>query len=88
MDNDTFRHWAHHAADWSADYLASIEDRPVRPAVRPGDILRQLPIEPPSGPEPIEAIFADLDQILLPGMTYWQHPRFFAYFPANSTPPR
>jgi aromatic-L-amino-acid decarboxylase len=87
MDSDAFRHWAHHAADWSADYLASIEDRPVRPPVRPGDILRQLPMDPPSQPEPMEAIFADLDHILLPGMTHWQHPRFFAYFPANSSPP-
>jgi aromatic-L-amino-acid decarboxylase len=87
MDTDSFRHWAHQAADWSADYLASVEDRPVRPPVRPGDVLRQLPLEPPSGPEPMEAIFADLDRVLLPGMTHWQHPRFFAYFPANSSPP-
>ena len=87
MDNDAFRHWSHHAADWSADYLASIEDRPVRPPVRPGDISRQLPLEPPSRPELMEAIFADLDRILLPGMTHWQHPRFFAYSPANSSPP-
>jgi aromatic-L-amino-acid decarboxylase len=87
MDNEHFRHWAHQAADWSADYLASVEQRPVRPPVKPGDVLRQLPAEPPLRPEPMEAIFADLDRIILPGMTHWQHPRFFAYFPANSSPP-
>jgi aromatic-L-amino-acid decarboxylase len=87
MDNNHFRHWARQAADWSADYLATVDQRPVRPPVRPGDVLHQLPLEPPSGPEPMEAIFADLDAIILPGMTHWQHPRFFAYFPANSSPP-
>jgi aromatic-L-amino-acid decarboxylase len=87
MNEDDFRRWAHQAADWSADYLAGIEGRPVRPAVRPGDIMRQLPEVPPAAPEPMEAIFADLDRIIVPGMTHWQHPRFFAYFPANSSPP-
>ncbi len=87
MDQDWFRRWAHRAADWSADYMAGIEARPVRPPVRPGDILRQLPGEPPAGPEPMEAIFADLDRVIVPGMTHWQHPRFFAYFPANASPP-
>ena len=87
MNEDDFRRWAHQAADWSADYLAGIEGRPVRPAVRPGDIMRQLPEVPPAAPEPMEAIFADLDRVIVPGMTHWKHPRFFAYFPANSSPP-
>jgi hypothetical protein len=85
-DNE-FRTWAHHAADWSADYLETVAERPVRAQVQPGDVLKQLPPHPPSAGEAMEAIFADLDRLILPGMTHWQHPRFFAYFPANSSPP-
>src|SRR6059058_5573969 len=87
MDIEAFRRWAHRAADWSADYLAGVARRPVRAQVQPGDIFRQLPRRPPRHGESMEAIFADLDRILMPGMTHWQHPRFFAYFPANSSPP-
>jgi len=87
MDLDDFRQWAHRAADWSADYLGSVAKRPVRAQVKPGDTLRQLPLSPPLAGESMEQIFADLDRIILPGMTHWQHPRFFAYFPANSSPP-
>jgi aromatic-L-amino-acid decarboxylase len=87
MNLDAFRHWAHKAADWSADYLGSISKRPVRAQVKPGETLGRLPPSPPAKGESMEAIFADLDRIILPGMTHWQHPRFFAYFPANSSPP-
>ncbi len=87
MDNDSFRRWAHKASDWSADYLAGVSHRPVRAQTKPGDILSRLPPEPPLHGEPMEDIFADLDGVVLPGMTHWQHPRFFAYFPANSSPP-
>jgi aromatic-L-amino-acid decarboxylase len=87
MNLDAFRHWAHKAADWSADYLGSVATRPVRAQVKPGDTLKQLPTSPPVAGESMESIFADLDRIILPGMTHWQHPRFFAYFPANSSPP-
>jgi aromatic-L-amino-acid/L-tryptophan decarboxylase len=87
MDSEAFRHWAHKAADWCADYLDGVADRPVRAQVGPGETLNRLPLHPPVQGEPMEAIFADLDRILLPGMTHWQHPRFFAYFPANSSPP-
>ena len=87
MDNDSFRHWAHRASDWSADYLAGIADRPVRAQTRPGDVFRQIPAEPPQAGEAMSEIFADLDRIVMPGITHWQHPRFFAYFPANSSPP-
>lgn len=87
MKNDEFRAWGRRAADWSADYLETVGERPVRAQTRPGDILRQLPLHPPTEGEGMEAIFADLDRIVLPGMTHWQHPRFFAYFPANSSPP-
>src|SRR5215207_6216995 len=86
-DPQDFRRWAHEAADWSADYLDTIAERPVRAQVAPGEVFRQLPSAPPHRGEAMEAIFADLDRIVMPGMTHWQHPRFFAYFPANSSPP-
>lgn len=87
MDDETFRAWAHRAADWSVDYLAGVGERPVRAQVAPGEIFRQLPAEPPAAGEPMERIFSDLDRVVMPGMTHWQHPRFFAYFPANASPP-
>lgn len=87
MDLETFRHWAHRAADWSADYLTNIKKFPVRAQTAPGDILKQLPASPPDSADDVADIFKDVDDIILPGITHWQHPRFFAYFPANSSPP-
>jgi aromatic-L-amino-acid decarboxylase len=87
MHLDEFRDHAHRLADWMADYLASVERHPVRAQVEPGAIARQLPTAPPAGSEPLARIFEDFERILLPGMTHWQHPSFFAYFPANSSPP-
>ena len=87
MGNQEFRDWAHRAAEWSADYLDTVADRPVRAQVRPGEIAGALPAEPPETGEAMAAIFADFERIVVPGMTHWQHPRFFAYFPANSSPP-
>ncbi|NNM73053.1 pyridoxal phosphate-dependent decarboxylase family protein [Enterovirga aerilata] len=87
MDGEEFRRWSHRAADWSADYLAGIGERPVRAPVEPGQVFRQIPDAPPEAGEPMEAIFADLDRVIMPGITHWQHPRFFAYFPANASPP-
>lgn len=87
MDESEFRHWAHRASDWSADYLEGLPDRPVRAQTSPGDTFRQIPAEPPSAGESMEEIFADLDRVIMPGITHWQHPRFFAYFPANASPP-
>ena len=87
MDLDEFRRHGHSFVDWMADYLATIERHPVRAQVRPGEIAAQLPPAPPAESEPLERIFADFERILLPGMTHWQHPSFFAYFPANSSPP-
>src|SRR4051794_30913504 len=86
-DPQDFRRWAHEAADWSADYLDTVAERPVRAQVAPGEVFRQLPSAPPHRGEAMEAIFADLDRIVMPGMTHWQPPRFFAYSPANSSPP-
>ena len=87
MKTDEFRHWAHRASDWSADYLDGVADRPVRAQVAPGDTYRQVGDAPPESGEDMGAIFADLDRVIMPGMTHWQHPRFFAYFPANASPP-
>jgi aromatic-L-amino-acid decarboxylase len=87
MDLDEFRRHGHALVDWMADYLANIGHHPVRARVRPGEIAAQLAAAPPARGEPIEQIFADFEHILLPGMTHWQHPSFFAYFPANSSPP-
>jgi aromatic-L-amino-acid decarboxylase len=87
MDLDEFRHHGHRLVDWMADYLANVGQYPVRAQVRPGEIAARLPAAPPADGEPLERIFADFERILLPGMTHWQHPSFFAYFPANSSPP-
>jgi aromatic-L-amino-acid decarboxylase len=87
MNLDEFRRHGHALVDWMADYLENVGHRPVRSQARPGEIAGQLPAEPPSRGEPLERIFADFERIVLPGMTHWQHPSFFAYFPANSSPP-
>ncbi|MGH6914108.1 MAG: pyridoxal phosphate-dependent decarboxylase family protein, partial [Geminicoccales bacterium] len=87
MDHEEFRREAHRLVDWMADYLAEVERYPVRAQVRPGEIAAQLPAEPPAGPESMAEIFADFERIVLPGITHWQHPSFFAYFPANASPP-
>jgi aromatic-L-amino-acid decarboxylase len=87
MNQSWLRHWGRQAADWGADYLATMRDRPVRAQTAPGDIARQIPAAPSEAGEDMAAIFADFERIILPGITHWQHPRFLAYFPANSSPP-
>ena len=86
MDHEDLRHWSKRAADWAADYHATLRDRPVRAPLVPGAVARQLPPGPPEGPEALEAIWEDFERIVPDGMTHWQHPRFFAYFPANAAP--
>ncbi len=87
MDPEDFRRHAHELVDWMADYLEGVEAYPVRAQVKPGEVAAKLPEAPPNAAEPMEAIFRDFREIALPGMTHWQHPSFFAYFPANSSPP-
>ena len=87
MHPDEFRRHGHELVDWMADYFARVGELPVTPPVRPGDIRRQLPDAPPEGGEPFEALFADFQRIILPGMTHWNHPGWFAYFPGNNSPP-
>ncbi|MEZ5871560.1 MAG: pyridoxal-dependent decarboxylase [Nitratireductor sp.] len=86
MNGDEFRLWSKRAAEWGADYRAGLRDLPVRAQTEPGEISAQLPSSPPETAEAMDTIFADFEKIILPGMTHWQHPRFFAYFPANAAP--
>ena len=86
MNHDDLNHWSKRAADWTRDYHAGLRDRPVRAALTPGTTAAQLAAAPPEAPEPMDAIFADFERIIPGAMTHWQHPRFFAYFPANASP--
>jgi aromatic-L-amino-acid decarboxylase len=87
MDSDEFRRQAHAVVDWMADYLRDVGGLPVTPAVAPGDVRRQVPESPPLDPEPFDALFDDFRRIVVPGMTHWNHPGWFAYFPCNNSPP-
>lgn len=87
MKNKEFRHYAHLMVDWMADYFEQIEDYPVKAQVQPREIYNQLPAQAPIEGEAMSAIFKDFQDIILPGITHWQHPNFFAYFPANTSFP-
>lgn len=85
MTPDEFRSHGHAVIDWIAGYLEGIEARPVGPQVEPGAVRAQLPEHPPASPEPFDAVMDDLDRVIVPGLTSWQHPSFHAYFPCNSS---
>ena len=87
MDTESFRLHGHAIIDWLADYYRDIESRRVVPEVRPGEIRALLPVSAPESGEPFEAILADFREQIVPGMTHWGHPGWFAYFPSNSSPP-
>jgi aromatic-L-amino-acid/L-tryptophan decarboxylase len=87
MNSDDFRRHGHELVDWMADYMRDVGTLPVTPAVRPGDVLRQLPASPPEKGEPFESLLRDFTRIIVPGMTHWNHPGWFAYFPGNNSPP-
>ncbi len=86
MENEIFRRFGHEFVDWIADYFENVEKFPVRAAVEPGDIRKQLPAGPPAASVPMDRIFRDFQDLILPGITHWQHPGWFAYFPANNSP--
>ncbi len=86
MNHDDLAKWSRRAADWARDYHANLRKRPVRPPVTPGQLAARLPGAPPEQPEPMEDIFADFEALVPDATTHWQHPRFFAYFPANAAP--
>src|SRR6187402_2579666 len=85
MTPDEFRRHGHALIDWIADYVENVETHPVASRVAPGDVRAQLPEHPPTAREPFEDVMADLDRVVVPGLTHWQHPSFFAYFPGNSS---
>ena len=84
MTPEEVRRIGHELIDWVADYRAGVADRPVLGPIKPGAIRDQLAGSPPDAPESFAAIFEDLDRIIVPGLTHWQHPSFFGYFPANA----
>lgn len=83
MNPEEFRRLGHQLIDWVADYRTHVADLPVMAQVKPGDVRAQLPASPPIHPESFDDVFRDLDQIILPSLSHWQHPNFFGYFPAN-----
>lgn len=87
MDNNEFRRAGHELIDWVADYLENVEKYPVKSQVKPGEIRAQLPAAPPVQGEPFDALLRDVEKIILPGITHWQSPNFFAYFPSNNSGP-
>ena len=87
MSPEEFRRHAHSLVEWMATYMETVEKYPVRAQTAPGDIASKLPETPPAKGEPMEQILEEFKADVIPGMTHWQHPRFFAYFPANSSPP-
>ena len=87
LDLEAFRRNAYALVDWIADYLSGLDSRPVREPAGPGDVRAKLPDLAPERPESFQAVLADLDRVVAPGLTHWQHPGWFAYFPAQSSPP-
>ena len=84
MTPEEFRQYGHAVVDWIADYRSRVEQLPVMARSAPGEIRSQVPASPPQEPEPFDRILADLDRVVVPGLSHWQHPRFFGYFPANA----
>ncbi len=87
MEKDEFRRWGHEMVDWIADYLEDVEDYPVNPDVDPGDIKDEIASSPPQEGEDMEEIWQDFQDDIMPGITHWQHPGWFAYFPCNNSYP-
>lgn len=87
MTPEEFRRAGHELIDLIVDYLEGVEQYPVLPDVQPGDVRASLPEHPPTHPEPWDAVAADIRRAIIPGITGWQHPAWFAYFPANTSYP-
>lgn len=85
--SDEFKQYAYQVIDWIAEYYDQLEDYPVKSQVKPGEIFNKLPAEAPSSGESFDDIMEDLNTLIMPGITHWQSPKFFAYFPANSSVP-
>src|ERR1700675_3240857 len=87
MTPDEFRRHGHAVVDWIADYYEKIESYPVLSRAKPGQIRASLPAAAPARGEAFDAILADIDKLILPGVTHWQSPNFFAFFPCNASGP-
>jgi len=87
MSPEEFRQAGYATVDWVADYLAKVGDLPVLSRVAPGEVRGALPPSPPERGEPYAAMLADLDEVILPGVTHWQSPGFHAFFPCNGSGP-
>ncbi len=87
MSPEEFREFAHELVEWMARYMENVENYPVKSKVQPGDIFSKLPDTPPEKSESFGSVMDDFDEIIMPGITHWQSPNFFAYFPANTSPP-
>ena len=87
MASEEFRRWGYRTIDWVAEYMDRVEELPVLAQTQPGEIREALPDVPPSEGEPFEQLLADLDRVLMRGITHWQSPNFFAFFPANHSGP-
>jgi aromatic-L-amino-acid decarboxylase len=84
MTPEEFRKFGHRIVDWIADYRLKVGELPVMARTEPGEVKGRVPVDPPVTGENFEQIFRDLDELVLPALSHWQHPRFFGYFPANS----
>ena len=87
MDTDEFRRHGHTMIDWIADYFERIEQLPVLAQVEPGTLIAKLPATPPEAGEPMEDLIADIDRLIVPALTHWSHPGFFAYFATSTSAP-
>jgi aromatic-L-amino-acid/L-tryptophan decarboxylase len=87
FDPDRFRREGRAVIDWIADYWATLPGRPIMPSVAPGDVRARLPARAPEAAEGLAAVLADLERIIVPGLTHWQHPSFFGFFPASTSGP-
>src|SRR5688572_31925132 len=87
MSTEEFRRFGHELIDWIADYFEHIEDLPVLAQIEPGDLKAQLPAHPPQKGEAMEDIIRDVDRLIVPALTHWSHPSFFAYFATSTSAP-
>ena len=87
MGREEFRRFGHELIDWISDYFDHLEDLPVLAQIEPGDLKAQLPSSPPEQGEPMEQIIADVDRLIVPALTHWSHPSFFAYFATSTSAP-
>jgi len=86
MTPDEFRKHAHELVEWMAGYMENIENLPVKSLVKPGEIFNKIPDKPPLHSESFDSLMKDFNEIIMPGISHWQNPNFFAYFPANTSP--